>query len=86
MGHELFPLVNYGRHRNLLIHAIYRRIVGNLDWGKLDEDLALFLKAHPEADAMILPASKRLERGGTRGSLMRRASHAFKSLRLARAG
>jgi hypothetical protein len=59
MGHELFPLVNYVRHRNFLLHAIYRTIVGNLDWAKLDEDLALFLRAHPRVSMMALSAPQR---------------------------
>src|SRR5271165_3182203 len=48
MGHELIPLVNYVRHRNPLLHGIYARIAGSLDWEKLDEGLALYLKAHPK--------------------------------------
>jgi Acetyltransferase (GNAT) domain len=58
MGHDLVPLVNYLRHRNMLLHAIYGRIVRNLDWAKLDDDLAVFLRAHPEARAMSLPAPR----------------------------
>jgi Peptidogalycan biosysnthesis/recognition len=49
MGHDLIPLVNYIRHRNVLLHSIYGRIVRTFDWAKLDEGLALFLKAHPTA-------------------------------------
>jgi len=49
MGHDLIPLVNYIWHRNFLLHLIYGRIVRGLDWAKLDEGLALFLKAHPDA-------------------------------------
>ena len=55
MGHELIPLVNYVRHRNPLLHEIYGRIAGSLDWEKLDEDLALFLKAHPEEKVACQP-------------------------------
>jgi hypothetical protein len=88
MGHDLFPLVNYGRHRKLLIHIIYRRIVQNFGWAELDEELALFLKAYPKADAMSLPAPPpRLERGEIRGSRVRRAAyHAFRSFAWTRTG
>jgi hypothetical protein len=48
MGHKLIPLVNYVRHRNPLLHAIYHGIAGSLDWSKVDEGLAIFLKAHPD--------------------------------------
>ncbi len=58
MGHDLIPLVNYVQHRNVLLHSIYRRIAGALDWAKLDEGLALFLKAHPGAAPTALPAQK----------------------------
>lgn len=64
MGHELLPLVNYLRHRNPLLHALYGRIVRNLDWAKLDDDLAAFLRAHPEASAMNMMAPQR--RAGAR--------------------
>ncbi len=59
MGHDLVPLTNYIWHRNFLLHSIYRKIAGTLDWGKLDEGLALFLKAHPDAEAIELLAPQR---------------------------
>ncbi len=59
MGHDLIPLVNYIRHRNVLLHSIYGWIVRTLDWAKLDEGLALFLKAHPTEAATALAAFER---------------------------
>jgi hypothetical protein len=55
-GHELIPLVNYVRHRNLLLHSIFRIVAGKLDWAGLDEGLDIFLKAHPEAGLAAFPA------------------------------
>jgi predicted N-acyltransferase len=49
-GHELKPLFNYGRHLNPLMHWIYRKVAATITWQSLDEDLATYLKAHPEAD------------------------------------
>lgn len=48
-GHDLVPLVNYVRHRNVLLHSIFRKVAGKLDWASLDEGLAVILQAHPEA-------------------------------------
>jgi hypothetical protein len=47
-GHKLVSLNNYCRHRNILLHAIYRIVARRIDWASLDEALARFLKAHPE--------------------------------------
>jgi hypothetical protein len=47
LGHDLIPLFNYIWHRNPLIHLIYRSIAQTLSWAKLDEGLALVLKASP---------------------------------------
>ena len=54
-GHELIPLFNYIWHRNPVIHAIYRAVAQKLDWAKLDQGLAKFLKAHPGMKAMMQP-------------------------------
>lgn len=51
MGHDLVSLTNYCRHRNFLIHRIYRHVARSIGWHTLDEQLALYLKAHPEAAA-----------------------------------
>ena len=47
-GHKLVPLNNYCRHRNILLHTVYRIVAQRIDWASLDEALARFLKAHPE--------------------------------------
>ena len=48
-GHSLVPLNNYCRHRNIFLNAIYRIVAQRIGWASLDEALARFLKAHPEA-------------------------------------
>ena len=50
LGHALVPLVNYFRHQNPLVHAIFRAVAGHITWRSLDPDLLVWLKAHPEAD------------------------------------
>jgi hypothetical protein len=50
-GHRLVPLTNYCKHRNRFLHAICRAIARRVSWRTLDGDLAVYLKAHPSADA-----------------------------------
>jgi hypothetical protein len=47
-GHRLVPLTNYCAHRNPVIHAIGRAFARHITWSTLDDDLARFLKAHPD--------------------------------------
>jgi len=47
-GHRLLPLTNYCAHRNRLVHAIGRAFARHITWSTLDDDLARFLKAHPD--------------------------------------
>ena len=47
-GHRLVPLTNYCAHRNRLVHAIGRAFARHITWSTLDDDLARFLKAHPD--------------------------------------
>jgi GNAT acetyltransferase-like protein len=49
VGHKLIPLNNYCRHRNFFLHHIYGILAQRVDWASLDEALARFLKAHPDA-------------------------------------
>jgi hypothetical protein len=49
MGHALVPLTNYCRHRNVLVHRLYAAIARRVGWHTLDDDLARFVKAHPDA-------------------------------------
>jgi hypothetical protein len=48
MGHTIVPLTNYCQHRNNLIHGIYGAIAKKIGWQTLDDQLARFLKAHPD--------------------------------------
>ena len=48
-GHRLVPLNNYCRHGNFFLHHIYRVLGQRVEWASLDDDLARFLKAHPES-------------------------------------
>jgi peptidoglycan biosynthesis/recognition FemAB-like protein len=47
-GHRLVPLTNYCAHRNPVVHAIGRALARRINWSTLDDDLARFLKAHPD--------------------------------------
>ena len=51
IGHKLIPLNNYCQHRNIFLHIIYHILAQRVDWASLDEALARFLKAHPDATA-----------------------------------
>jgi hypothetical protein len=48
LGHALVPLTNYCRHRNRVIHWIFAQVAKTIEWGTLDADLAIYLRAHPE--------------------------------------
>ncbi|HLN24246.1 MAG TPA: GNAT family N-acetyltransferase [Patescibacteria group bacterium] len=50
MGHDFVPLTTYCRHRSWLMNKIYAYVAKSVDWSSLDGDLAIFMKAHPEAD------------------------------------
>lgn len=54
-GHDLMPLFNYGRHANPLMHLIYAKVAKTITWETLDEGLARYVKAHPEAAEGSLP-------------------------------
>lgn len=49
-GHDLVPLYNFARHGNPLMHLIYEKVAATISWRSLDDDLARFLDAHPEAE------------------------------------
>ncbi len=49
MGHKLVPLNNYCRHHNIILHNLYRIFAQTIHWASMDEALARFLKAHPDA-------------------------------------
>lgn len=48
LGHTLTPLMNFGRHRIWLIHAVYALVAKSISWKTLDADLAHHLQSHPE--------------------------------------
>ena len=48
IGHKLVPLNNYCRHRNIVLHNIYRIFAQTIHWASMDEALARFLTAHPD--------------------------------------
>ena len=48
-GHRLVPLTNYCAHRNPVLHAIGRVCTRHIGWSTLDDDLARFIEAHPDA-------------------------------------
>ena len=48
-GHRLVPLTNYCAHRNPVVHAFGRACARHINWSTLDDDLARFIKAHPNA-------------------------------------
>jgi hypothetical protein len=49
-GHRLVPLTNYCQHRSPLVHRVCAMVARRIGWRTLDDDLALFVEAHPEAD------------------------------------
>jgi hypothetical protein len=49
MGHRLVPQYNFMRHRNPLIHKILVHLASDITWSTVDESLATYLKAHPDA-------------------------------------
>ena len=53
VGHSLVALTNYCRHSNPLIHRIYAFVGGKITWSSLDEDLKVFLAAHPEEEQLL---------------------------------
>ncbi len=50
VGNKLVPLFNYFWHSNILIHWIYAQFTKHTTWSALDDDLRLYLKAHPDLD------------------------------------
>lgn len=46
MGHTLIPLTNYCKHRNFVLHAIYRAIAKHINWKTLDDQLARYVVAY----------------------------------------
>ena len=55
LGHRLVPLHNLVRHSNPLVHALYRAVGSRVTWSGLDDDLKIFLRAHPEEVSRAAP-------------------------------
>ncbi len=53
VGNSLVPLSNYCRHSNPLVNWIYALVGRSISWSSLDNDLSIYLKAHPEADIKL---------------------------------
>jgi hypothetical protein len=49
-GHQLISLTNFCKHRNIIIHKIYKKLASFVNWGTLDQDLTIYLKAFPEEE------------------------------------
>ena len=47
-GHDLKQLFNYGDHANPILRWIYGWVAKTITWNTLDDDLARYLKAHPD--------------------------------------
>lgn len=48
LGHSLVSLWNYCEHRNPLLNRVYRDVAARITWDTLDDQLAEYLRAHPE--------------------------------------
>ncbi len=48
-GHRLTPLMVYGKHRNALMHRVCRLVAGRIRWETLDDELTVYVRAHPDA-------------------------------------
>jgi hypothetical protein len=54
VGHRLIALFNLCKHENPLVHALYAAISQSITADSLDNDLAVFFKAHP-AQSIVVP-------------------------------
>jgi predicted N-acyltransferase len=48
-GSTLVPLYNFMKHRNPIFHRVLAHLGTDISWSDLDEDIATYLKAHPDA-------------------------------------
>ena len=49
-GNQLVPLTNYCKHVNRLVRRIYAYVAADICWSTLDDDLKVYISAHPEAE------------------------------------
>ncbi len=61
LGHSLIPLNNYVRHRNVVLHPIYKMAGQSVTWADLDADLAR--RNHDTADG-VTPAPQAVAQVG----------------------
>ncbi len=50
VGHKLIPLTNYCKHRNPVVHLIFKTIARNISWSTLDDDLKTLEKTLKKAE------------------------------------
>lgn len=48
VGHSLVPLTNYCKHSNPIMHKLYTIATRDVTWSTLDDDLKVYIEAHPE--------------------------------------
>lgn len=48
LGHSLVPLWNFAEHQNRVANAVFRLGAAGITWDTLDDQLAEYLRAHPE--------------------------------------
>lgn len=48
VGHSLVPLTNYCKHSNPIMHKLYTMATRDVTWSTLDDDLKVYIDAHPE--------------------------------------
>jgi predicted N-acyltransferase len=48
VGYTIFPLTNFCRHTNPLVNKVCASFAKKITWSTLDNDLAVYLEAHPE--------------------------------------
>ncbi|HEY9760382.1 MAG TPA: hypothetical protein V6C97_34810 [Oculatellaceae cyanobacterium] len=50
VGNTLVPLNNYCKHTNPMVHAVFSNFSKDVSWATLDDDLKVYLAAHPDAN------------------------------------
>ena len=50
VGNSLVPLTNYCKHTNPIVSTIFANFAKEISWSTLDDDLKVFLSAHPDAE------------------------------------
>jgi hypothetical protein len=66
LGLHPVPLTNYCEHRNLFVNAILRWIARQITWSMLDDDLQIYIEAHPQS-ALAQFGGSRPEKPASKG-------------------